>query len=510
MKSKLRRVSVVGIVFLIALFYSCGKDAQIEIGNENEAQQKVTLKLKTFDTHTVPIQYIQSENSSSWNRLHANENTDQNVFPSEETQYLYIWTFNDSSIRPDIGIDRLHANISVLKTNGQNNYDYSNNGYAFLNYSGGRSLNIAGPEKIIFQMPVNQVEKLDLLRFDMSGSSTGPKDFSIYYQRDNQEQVLISEENQFSSLSGKNTFEYDLSEFDLGEGVEELNIIIIPKEGQREGGSPYNRSTGTLRIDNFALQGRYSGKWNEPEKPKAGMLHYHIFDQESGEFVLSGQKNLNLQELEHEIEFQLLEGIYQICVLVNNSPNSLYFPDQELHASEFYVQSRNEANGHMVFGSVLSDFEVNEDMEMEVALERYYSEIVYEFEDNLEETAIHSIKVEPQQSIFYAPFNPSFSNPEDAQPGDLSKIFYLDSFKNGSIMFHQFIGFRDDPIELRYRLSAYDQENNLLNEVLTSAEITHNMKLIFSGYLLGSNAGSRQVYRIDWEAPWRESIRIIF
>lgn len=510
MKSSLERLSVVGGLLLITLFFSCGKDATIEIGTENEIHRKITLKLKAFDSRIVPIQYLPSENSSTLNQSSAPVNTDQNVFASDEIQYLYIWSFNDSTIRPDIGIDRLNADISVLRTNGQMDYNFFNNGYSFLHYSGGRSLNSIGPEKIIFHMPINQVEKLGLLRFDMSGSTTGPKDFSIYYQLDSDEEILISGENQFSSLGGKNTYEYDLSEYDLGTNAQQLNIIIIPREGDRADGANYNQSTGTLRIDNFALQGIYLGKQNEPEKPKTGILYYHIFDQLSGEFVVSGQKQLIFDEPEHEVQFNLEEGLYQISILVNNSTDTLYFSDYEVLAEDFYIQSLNEDQNDMVFGTVITNFEVKDDIELDIELDRYYSEIGFEFEDNLDWTSLQRIEVEPLQSIYYSPFNPSFSNPEGVQEKNPGRIFYQESFENGAIRFNQFLGFRGDPIELTYRLSAYDRENRLLNQVMTTAEITHNMRLIFSGYLLGSNTESGHVFRIDWESPWKESIRVNF
>ncbi|HZH54408.1 MAG TPA: hypothetical protein VFD72_02050 [Sphingobacteriaceae bacterium] len=510
MKSKLSLVSVVGIVFLITLFFSCGKDAGMEIGPEKEIQRKVSLRLSAFDSQIKPIQYIQSEGSSSWNHLFSEANDDQNVFASPEMQYLYLWSFNDESIRPDLGIDRANAGIRVLRTNGPDEYAFLKQGYAFLEYPGGNILNIAGPEKVTFQMPIDEVEKLGMLRFDMSGSPTGPKDFSIYYQLDAEEEILISDENQFSSLNGKNTYEYDLTGLNLDQQPEQLNIIIVPMEGQRPEGTNYNQSSGTIRIDNFALQGIYTGGLIEPEKPKMGTLDYFIFDQVSGDLLVSEQKQLNFEDTEHTIEFQIGDGTYYMLVLVSSRSNTLNFPDNPLPAEQFYVLTGSTSQEDVVFGKTLSHFEVKEDLELDLLLERFYSEVVYELNDPQLGSLVKRIEVESVQSIYYSPFNLDYSPPLVVEQMKPVSVFYPESFEQGTIVFNQFLGFRENPLELSYKLSAYDHEDELLNEIITTAEITHNMRLIFSGFLLGSNASSSQVFRIDRDSPWQESVRVDF
>lgn len=501
--------SLAGLL-MIGTVIGCKKDGLIGVGAKDEVLREVTFQINLFDRSIRPLltnPYYRGAQVGIYPELSIEGKG--NVVPTVEMQYLYLWTFNGESVMPDIGVDTVDAGISVITHNGNNTNNYTS-GYAYTPYPAGKAMNITGAKEIIFDMPVPNTENLGFLRFDMSGSDTGPKDFLLYYSLNNGIDFnLISDKNQFSSFTGKNTFEYDLSNILLDHNGS-IIIKMIMQEGIRgEGDKPYSTS-GTVRIDNFALTGIYSGAEEESLNLGEGTVHYHVFNKSDSTLATAGQLTIDSERSGPSIKLKLKDGGYFMSVLVNFSEEPLHFPWDPDVAKDYYAY-QTFADQHAVsYGTLISDIQVSHDISMTLDLERYYSQISFEFTDSGDLSELNKIEVVSLQKVFFIPYGPAFTPSVDWVSGEDRLIYIPGPGDNLRFRFNQFLGKRAAPVDLTYKLMAYDSEGSLLNEVIVNASIHNNVQLLFTGSILGGTSSGESGFKINWNNEWGEPVNVGF
>src|SRR5690606_32319821 len=133
---------------------------------------------------------------------------------------LYLWTFNQESLVPDIGIDMVGAEISALRNNGSSEIN-DGEGYSFGNIPGGRAISVTVLDEIRFSLPLLYTTELSTIRFDAFSSNTGPKNFSIYYSLDpSVEPILLSDSNLLQATTKFKSFEFDLNGLNIIDNVD--------------------------------------------------------------------------------------------------------------------------------------------------------------------------------------------------------------------------------------------------------------------------------------------------
>lgn len=289
------------IIFILAI--SCKKDSYVD--EENELVFPVNF---TFTNFKSSSSYLKS--ASSKQNLYASSQIPANYSEG----YIYFWSFNNETLTPDIKYSK-SANPSITYNDGKSITWGA--GIAFENYPAGRASNFAGPKQILIKLSIKDVLSISRLGFDMTGSAMGPKDFEMYYSFDEGDTYHeLSMVNQFGNLAanGKNSFTYNLEELQLS--GEELWIRINPKAGDRTGGSAYNESTGTLRIDNLHLVGIAP---TSNEGFAVNQFYYYLFHKTNGmsfKGYTDDISNLNVQ-------LQLPMGEYDIFFVLNSFDEEL-------------------------------------------------------------------------------------------------------------------------------------------------------------------------------------------
>ncbi len=501
----------VAVLLLFGTMSGCKKDGQIGIGTGDEVWRTITFRINPFETRINPIMANTSRKGWLANDPHWRQAANGNVPISAEIQRLYLWTFNKESLVPDIGVDTMGAGVSVTSHNTSNFIDYIA-GYAYQPYEAGKALNVKGANELIFSMPLPDVERLNVLRFDVSSSGTGPKDFSLSYSLDQGGgYTMISEENQFTSIGGKNPFEYDLSNITIADGDNKtIHFKIVVKEGSRPEGSNYNTSTGTFRIDNFALTGVYSGPEIEPLNLGTGIIYYHIFHATDSSLVKSGQQTIDSNQAAPEINLKLMDGNYFVSFTVNFSDEPLIFPASATGAREFFIYQKMQDQNAIAYGTLIPDLQVSADLSMNLEMERYFSQVRFGFTDTQGLSEVHKIEIEKLQKTLFFPYGPVIF-PDTDWINQEEKITYFPDFNEGTgVQFNQFLGKPDAPREVTYRLKAYNSGNELLREVVVSTFIRNNVKLSFLGKLLEYTGNTDTGFRIHWQNEWEDPVIINF
>jgi len=511
MRMKNEMTWTVAALLLFSTMAGCRKDGQIGIGTGDGVQRNITFRINPFEAHINPMMVSKSMKGRIAYNPPWLQAVNGNVSASAEIQKLYLWTFNKESPVPDIGIDTLGASIKVITENGSNTHNYGA-GFAYTPYPAGRALNIVGPKEIVFGMTISHVERLGFLRFDMTGSQGGPKDFSLSFSWDeNDDFVLLSDENQFTSMTGKNTFEYDLSSLLLLESDQKMIYIkIIPREGLRPDSSTYSPSSGTIRIDNFALMGVYSESEIEPLNLGTGIVYYHIFHATDSSLALSGQHTIDSDQAAPEINLKLADGDYFVSFTVNFSDEALIFPASPNHAREFFIYQKMQDQNAIIYGTLIPDLQVSSDLSINLDMERYFSQVRFVFTDTQDLSEIHKIEIENLQKPLFFPYGP-ISLPDTDWINQEEKITYFpDLNEDAGIQFNQFLGKPAVPREVTYRLKAYNSGNELLREVVVSTFIRNNVQLSFVGKLLENTGNIDAGFRIHWQNEWEDPVIINF
>lgn len=505
-KKNVKAQVVIGLLLLGSLA-ACKKDGLIDVGPRDELLREVTFRIKPFETKINPLM----SKHSAYGILGMTQVSEGNVSPSENEQMLYLWTFNQQSLVPDIGIDTVGAEISAIyNDNGNQSFV---NGYAFppLITEAGKAVNFTGPKEIIFKMPISNVSNITKLRFDASGSNTGPKDFSISYSLDGFTTQTIATENDFYSYSGKNTFEYDIDWINV-ENKDTISFYLELKEGIRkddDGSNQYSPNSGTFRMDNFALTGFYSGPEIEPLNLGEGTVHYHVFNAADSVLVQTGEKLINSDHVLPELALKLADGEYFISFAANFSEEPLLHSASIVHANDLFLYQKLSDNA-AVYGTLLNGLDISADLTMDLEMERYFSEVNFEFTDEQDLGTVQKIEIESLSKPFFSPYNIGFDPANELIQLEDKIIFYPEFDDSNNIRFYQFLGKTTLPKSVSYKLTAFGVSDTILREVTVSALINNNVQLSFIGKLLEGTGSINSGFRINWKNEWGTPVNIGF
>src|SRR5690606_37253805 len=179
-------------------------------------------------------------------------------------------------------------------------------------------------------------------------------------------------------------------------------------------------------------------------------------------------------------------GDYIASFVANISNAELNIPETG-DASVYFIANTFSNNKAEIFG-VLDTFSVDGDMDKDIELNRYYSEIRFAFTDAGDLSQVKKLIVKREHDAnFYAPFHPTMDNPVE----DSSEIVLhpqLDE-ANREVFFNQFIGNTPIPVPLKYKVDVYDGSDELIRTFQVESEIRNNMQLLFRGKLLDAPNG---------------------
>lgn len=503
-KKNVKAQVVIGLLLLGSLA-ACKKDGLIDVGPRDELLREVTFRIKPFETKINPLM----SKHSAYGSLGMTQVSEGNVSPSENEQMLYLWTFNQQSLVPDIGIDTVGAEILALKNNGSSQVNYGD-GFGFGDLPKGRAISITGLDEVRFSMPLSYTSELSTIRFDAHSSDTGPKSFSIFYSLDpTGEPILLSDTNFLFVNATFKSFDFDLGDLNISDNVV-LQIIIKAKEGgDRPEGREYNPSQGTFRIDNFALTGFYSGPEIEPLNLGEGNIHYHVFNAADSVLVQTGDKLINSDHVLPELALKLADGEYFISFAANFSEEPLLYPTSINHAKDLFLYQKLSDNA-AVYGTLLSGLEISADLTMDLEMERYFSEVNFEFTDDKDLSNVQKIEIESLSKPFFSPYNIGFDPVNELIQLEDKIIFYPEFDDSNNIRFYQFLGKTTLPKSVSYKLTAFGVSDTILREVTVSALINNNVQLSFIGKLLEGTGSINSGFRINWKNEWGTPVNIGF
>ena len=463
------------ILCLLLQLTSCKKNV-VDPEHRTESYT-IGFKFEEFESQVRPLgtknQLVSRTNASK--RSAVAQQTAGPVFDGD----IYYWSFNDESLFPE----RYASTYWRMYYNDAQEPDAYGTGWSYADYEAGRALSLKGVQQFTLQLPLTGVSALSHVAFDISSSGTGPKSFSIWYTQDGENYSLLQENNQFSNTKTaqtKHSFSFDLSALSL-DFSRDLYIRIVPEEGERGDAGAYNEKTGVTKLDNIRL----AGLAEDVAVAAVRRMHYHVFDAASKQLVLAGSEQFREGELA-DFALQLPEGDYIASFVANISNAELQIPERA-DAASYYIANTFENHQAAIFG-VIDTFSVSGDLQRELEMNRYYSEVHFTFTDTKDLSEVKKIEIEALHSTpFYTPFTMELA-PELSAPSIITLYPNFDG-SHQEIYFNQFIGNRSMAIPLQYRVSVYDQDDELLRSFDVSSELVQNMQLLFSGKLLDSPNG---------------------
>lgn len=458
------------ILFIMLNMASCKKNAV----EPNDGQESYTIgfRFQEFEQRVSPLgtkMAVSAKNHS------VATISNQNRYEG----HIYYWSFNAETLMPDIYPS---THWSITYNDGQTPNDYAA-GWVYENYTAGRALSLRGLSELVFKMPLTNVFELHALAFDVGSSGTGPKSFSLLFSQDGESYTVFEEDNQFTNTNtaqAKNTFVFGLEELSL-DFSKDLYVKLLPKEGDRGSAGNYNEVTGVMRIDNFRL----SGVANQIADANVRRIHYHVFDAETKNLVLSGADHFREGALS-DFALTLPAGDYIASFVTNISNAELRIPETG-NASDYFIANIFSNSKAKIFG-VLDTFSVEGDMQKDIVLNRYYSEVRFAFTDTKDLSHVAKLIVKQgHEGLFYAPFYPAMDSPVE----DLSELVIFPEFEedNREVFLNQFIGNTLAPVPLMYTIEAYDAFDELITTFQVESEIHNNMQLLFRGKLLEAPNG---------------------
>lgn len=460
------------ILFIMLNMASCKKNA-VEPDDRQESYT-IGFKFREFE-HLISPLGTKVQMASDAKKRSASYNTNQDTYEG----YIYYWSFNTETLMPD-SYPSTHWRITY--NDGQTPTEYGT-GWAYEDYMAGRALSLKGLDELIFKMPMTKVREVHELAFDVSSSGTGPKAFSLLFSQDGESYIVLEDNNQFTNTNtpqARNSFTFSLDELSL-DFSEDLYIKLIPKAGNRGNAGDYNDVTGIMRVDNFRLYGIAE----EVADASVRRVHYHVFDAVTRNLVLSGADHFREGTLS-DFQLTLPAGDYIASFVTNVSNAELNIPETG-NADTYFIANTFSNYKAKVFG-VLDTFSVSGDMQKEIELSRYYSEVRFAFTDTRDLSHVAKLVVKQgHEPKFYAPFQSVMNNPVN----DLSEIVILPEFSedNREMFFNQFMGNTKVAVPLMYIVEAYDVSDELITTFRVESEIHNNMQLLFRGKLLDSPNG---------------------
>ncbi|TDS10358.1 hypothetical protein [Sphingobacterium paludis] len=455
------------VLLIIVYASSCKKDFDPKY--DDKKSYTVAVKFQEFDQLIRPLRSsvrAQKGLSSNATALRSPQ--------SGQEGYLYYWSFNQSTLEPDVFVA---GGSSITFNQGQIPETFAT-GWSYDTYSAGFGLTISGASEIVLKMPLSGVVQVRSFGLDISSSGTGPKAFSLSYSQDGRNYTLLTEDNQFSNTNtahARSTFVFPLESLAL-DLRRDLFLKLIPKAGFRGEASDYREATSVVKLDNIRLTGTSGIRSDASIKA----LHYYIYEADNKNLVSTGVYDFARQSLA-DFSLSLPAGDYIASFVSNESSEKLMLPEAAA-ATSLYIANRFSNHQARIFG-VLDTFTVTGDMERQIVLRRYFSQVKFEFTDATDLKRVNKIVISRRHDPeFYAPFHTSLVNPIV----DASQIVVYPEFSQGdhTVAFHQFIGQVSTPFPLTYTVDAYDAEDILLRSFEVSSALRNNMLLIFRGALL--------------------------
>lgn len=412
--------------------------------------------------------------------------------------YLFFWSFNNETLQPDVAIQ---PGAQISYNDGLIPASYAA-GWPFEDYAAGRALSQTGVREFVVEVPLQVIASFESLGFDISSSATGPKAFDLYYRFADEDWQLLQDNNQFSNFltsQARNSFTFNLSTLNLAM-QERISFQLVTAAGERGSGNAYNENSGALRIDNLRLRGTVKAT----ERTEGDQLHVYAFDQVTGNLTSSVVQDYipNMPT----ISMELPHGQYRFSFVRRTGDSDLLLPAFVSSAETYFFTNRFSAYAGEVFGVEKSIF-VNQNIRESVSLDRYYSQIKFQFIDAQDLSAVDRVVVVRRgEPLFYAPFNPQMANPVL----DQSEIVLMPNFaQSKELQFNQFIGKVDNPVNLSYSLLIYGINGELLRTLEVSAMARNNVQVLFRGELLG-DLPFQTSFQITINEEWDEQVEVQF
>jgi len=419
---------------------------------------------------------------------------------AEYSELLYLWTFNQSDLTLDIGI--LPASAE-LYTDPPSNYTFTAIGAAaYEQYAAGQALSVAGNTDIYIQIPTLGIAEVHDLVFSIHVTSTGPKGITLTYG--SQQNGPFEEVNGEQFIARTNqyyTLEFELPLVDLT--AEFIIFKLSFSEGHRAEDAAYNPNLGRVRIDNLRLYGVRDLENGPPiYVPTFSEIQYHIFNGITGQLVLDNRVDLLHSLNAADIEFSLPAGIYHVHFVYNVSNASLVFPAALSHISEFVIHNPFENNRAEIFGAELLNLNIEQDVEQDLILSRYFSEIRFVFTDRRDLSDIGEFIIYKEHDADYFIFS-NQSNPSPLEHNAPIHIYPSFEFEGPTIFFNQFLGVKEQEIELQFRVEVLNKAGEIIREFRVSEQIRHNSRLTFSGRLYDEVEGGFSFFKNeDWDQEY--------
>ncbi|GGH21876.1 hypothetical protein FAZ19_14550 [Sphingobacterium alkalisoli] len=465
MKSQLLMLYRLSFIFIAFFVASCSDEVPFD--ELSEDLYTVNFTIDGFAATRSPI-----KNSIGQAKKLADNNPSRTS--TDTDGYLYFWSFNNESLNPDIIIAG-GGSATITYNSGSVPSNFVNSTYANESYAAGKALSVTGGRELYIKMPTQLATSVTSFGLDIGSTDTGPKDFELYYSLDDGETYeTLALINQFGSLSNnaKNSFVYDLRDKNISSSS--LLLKFVFKAGERGNAGDYGSTGGTFRVDNIYMKGVSESISGHTLKK----LHYNIFHRDKNEIVYSGVVDY---EDNTDIQVQLPLGKYYVCFVSNASKQELLMPTDPLWKS-FYVSNKFSNHEAEIFG-YSSELEVNADVQLNVELRRWYSQVKFEFTDPIDLSRVKRIRVSQEhEPLFFSPFVTDLSNPIlDQSDIDLN---IDDLSANKQILFHQFLGNLNDLTSISYKLEVFNESNELMRSFIVNSTLKNNMQLVFRGELL--------------------------
>lgn len=206
------------------------------------------------------------------------------------------------------------------------------------------------------------------------------------------------------------------------------------------------------------------------------------------------------------ISMELPHGQYRFSFVRQTGSSDLLLPAFVSSANTYFFTNRFSAYTGEVFGVEKSIF-VNQNIRESVLLDRYYSQIKFQFTDAQDLSGVDRVVVVRRgEPLFYAPFNVQMANPVL----DQSEIVLSPNLaQSKELQFNQFIGRVENPVNLSYSLLIYGIKGELLRTIEVSAVARNNVQVLFRGELLGA-LPFQTSFQIDINEDWGETVEVQF